>query len=101
MNKWIRAGVSMLVVAGVVLVTGLLVPLSIEDEELGTIDCGSALSVDASFEAAGGESGCEEAANDRRTLVYLVAGAIGGIGLICIGLGQPQTPSKRNPHPFA
>lgn len=95
MNKWIRAGASLLVVAAVILATGLLFPLSIEDDELGTVDCGSALW------AVGEESGCEEAATDRRALIYLVSGAIGGFGLILLGFGQPQTPSRRNPHPFA
>ena len=97
MNRLIRTGIGILIAAAAILIAGLLMPLSIEQEAGGKVDCGTALSFDAEFKSAGGES-CEDAATDRRTLVYLLAGAIGGVGLILLGFGSPQTGDRRRRH---
>ncbi len=98
MSNWTRVGIALLAVASLMLVTGLLLPLTAEHDALGTIDCGTAWSVDVEVDA--GESVCEQAVADRRTLVYLVSGFVGGIGLICLGFGSPPSADRRRRHPF-
>ncbi len=68
LNNWIRVGIVILVAAAAILVAGLLMPLTTEQDALGTVDCGTGLSIDDEIDA-GERSLCEEAALNRRTLV--------------------------------
>ncbi len=88
------------VAAAAVLAVGLLVPLSIEHDAIGSVDCGSALAVDDTIASVDAASSCEDAAVDRRTVLYLVSGAIGGIGLIVLAFSSQEPYSRRNRHPF-
>ncbi len=99
LNNWIRVGVVILVAAAAILVAGLLMPLATEHDALGTVDCGTALSID--YEVEDGERvSCEGAALNRRTLVYLTSGLIGGFGLIVLAFGLPLRPGTGGPkHP--
>ncbi len=102
MSKSIRVGIVILVAAAAILVAGLLMPLAIEHDALGTVECGTGLSINDEFERADERSLCEAAALDRRTLVYLISGVVGGFGFIVIALGWPQRPgTSRGPeHPL-
>ena len=92
LTKWIRVAIVILVAAAVILVAGLLMPLTIEHDALGTVDCGTGLSIDDDIELAGEQSLCEDAALNRRTLVYLLSGIVGGFGLIVLMFGWPLRP---------
>lgn len=98
LNNWIRVGIVILVAAAAILAAGLLMPLTIEHDALGTVDCGTGLSIDDEIEADE-RSLCEEAALNRRTLVYLISGAIGGLGLIILGITgrEPAAGSASTP----
>ncbi|MDJ0497244.1 MAG: hypothetical protein QNJ89_05390 [Acidimicrobiia bacterium] len=98
MSNWTRVGIVLIVLGALILVTGLLLPLTAEHDTLGSIECGTAWSVDV--EAVAEESACEQAVTDRRTLVYLGSGFVAGIGLICLGLGSPPSADRRRRHPF-
>lgn len=100
LNNWIRVGIVILVAAAAILAAGLLMPLTIEHDALGTVDCGTGFSIDDEIEADE-RSLCEEAALNRRTLVYLISGAIGGLGLIVLGYSWPGTGGGFGKHPLS
>ena len=101
LNKWIRVGIVILFAAAAILVAGLLMPLTTEHDALGTVDCGTGLSIDDENGRADERSLCEEAALNRRTLVYLISGLVGGSGLIVLAFGWPQRPGTSGPkHPL-